>query len=89
MNQDIKQLIEEGKIDEAAGALDIYLQTLATDKDEAYYLYGNICRKKGDWQGALNKYRQAIDINPKSPAVHAYRAVVDILNFYNKDYYNQ
>lgn len=30
-----------------------------------------------------------MDINPDSPAKNAYAMVMDILNFYNKDMYNQ
>jgi Tfp pilus assembly protein PilF len=85
----IKEWIDTGKIGEATKALDEYLQSDNTDKDEAYYLYGHIFRKNGDWQGALNSYRKAMDINGKSPAVQAYRSILDILNYYNKDMYNQ
>jgi Flp pilus assembly protein TadD len=84
----IKEWIENEQIGKAETALNDYLLT-HTPTDETYYLQGNICRKKGDWQGALNNYRNASDINTKSPATHAYRSVLDILNFYNKDMYNQ
>lgn len=85
----IKILIEKGKIVEATVELDKYLRSSADDKDQAYYIYGNMCRKNSDWQGALNNYKRAIEINPNSPAVHAYRSILDILNFYNKEMYNQ
>lgn len=86
----VKNWIEEDKIEDALSYLADYLKDSSNpDKDEAYYLYGNIYRKKGDWQNALNNYRQASNLNPKSPAVHAYRSILDILNFYNKDMYNQ
>ena len=58
-------------------------------KDEAYYLMGNAYRKLGDWQKALNNYQSAIELNPDSPALQARKMVMDILNFYNKDMYNQ
>lgn len=92
MNQldNIRILIEEGKSKDAEQALSVYLSSESvSSRDEAYYLQGNLCRKKGDWQGALNNYRKASDINPQSPATHAYRSVLDILNYYNKDMYNQ
>lgn len=85
----IKEWIEEGKADESESALKEYLLSSSSCQDEAYYLLGNICRKKSDWQGALNNYRKATDLNPLSPATHAYRSVLDILNYYNKDMYNQ
>ncbi len=85
----IKGLISQGNVEEAIGLLNEYLQGDWGQKDVAYYLRGNACRKRGDWQGALNNYRYAIDINPESPAGEARRMVIDILNFYNKDMYNQ
>ncbi|MBO5507222.1 MAG: tetratricopeptide repeat protein, partial [Bacteroides sp.] len=57
--------------------------------DEPYYLLGNAYRKMGDWQQALNNYLEAIERNPESPAVSARDMLMNILNFYNKDMYNQ
>lgn len=85
----IKKLINEGNVGQAIRQLDELLQTDFPGKDEAYYLRGNAYRKQGNWQQALNNYRYAIDLNPESPAQHAYQMVMDILNFYNKDMYNQ
>ena len=56
---------------------------------DALYNLGNAYRKKGDWQGAINNYLEAMEINPDSPARNAYRIANDILDFYNKDMYNQ
>ena len=58
-------------------------------KDEVYYLRGNAYRKQGNWQQALNNYQSAIEINPESPALQARKMVMDILEFYHKDMYNQ
>lgn len=85
---DIKKLIEQGEIERAINALTIFIEA-NNDNDEAYYLLGNAYRKMGDWQRALNNYLEAIDRNPKSPAVQARDMLMDILNFYNKDMYNQ
>ncbi|WP_298113535.1 tetratricopeptide repeat protein [uncultured Bacteroides sp.] len=85
----IREYISQGKVEEACRELDIFLQTSSTDLDEAYYLYGNAWRKQGNWQQALNNYQRAMDLNPDSPARNAYAMVMDILNFYNKDMYNQ
>ena len=84
----IKQLIAAGQTDEAIRQLDAYITTHAT-ADNAFYLRGNAYRKQGNWQQALNNYQYAMDINPESPAREARRMVIDILNFYNKDMYNQ
>jgi tetratricopeptide (TPR) repeat protein len=61
-------------------------------QDVHSHLIGMLCRayrKQGNWQQALNNYQYAIDLNPESPAQHAYQMAMDILNFYNKDMYNQ
>ena len=85
----IKELINQGDIEKALQALDEFLRTEPVGKDEAYYLMGNAYRKLGDWQKARNNYQSAIELNPDSPALQARKMVMDILNFYNKDMYNQ
>lgn len=85
----IKELINQGDIEKALQALDEFLRTEPVGKDEAYYLMGNAYRKLGDWQKALNNYQSSIELNPDSPALQARKMVMDILNFYNKDMYNQ
>ena len=85
----IKELTNQGEIENALQALEEFLQTEPVGKDEAYYLMGNAYRKLGDWQKARNNYQSAIELNPDSPAVQARKMVMDILNFYNKDMYNQ
>lgn len=85
----IKELINQGDVDKALETLDELLRTTSTRKDEAYYLRGNAYRKQGNWQQALNNYQTAIELNPSSPAVQARQMVMDILEFYHKDMYNQ
>ena len=82
-------LISEGRVDEAIAVLRDFIAASEVPSDRAYYLLGNAYRKKGDWQGAINNYLEAMDINPDSPARNAYRIANDILDFYNKDMYNQ
>ena len=75
----IKELINQGNVEQAIQQLDEILQTDFPGKDEAYYLRGNAYRKQGNWQQALNNYQYAIDLNPESPAQHAYQMAMDIL----------
>lgn len=84
----IKQLIFDGKIDEAIRLLDEIIKDNPVS-DEAFYLRGNAYRKRSDWKHALDNYLSAMELNPDSPAHQAYRMVIDILDFYNKDMYNQ
>ncbi|WP_294476084.1 tol-pal system YbgF family protein [uncultured Bacteroides sp.] len=87
----LKELINQGDVDAAIEQLDQLLQgnSVGKDKDMLFYLRGNAYRKKGDWKQALDNYQHAIDLNPNSPAVQARTMAMDILNFYNKDMFNQ
>lgn len=86
--EQIKQLIQAGKTDEAILLLNEYLATQPAD-DQAWYLRGKTYYKKGETRLALNDYLEAIARNPESPAQQAYNMAMRILNFYNKDMYNQ
>lgn len=81
----IKLLISDGRVSEA----ETELSNIASPDDMVYYLRGNARRKLGDWQGALNNYLEAIELNSNSPAVEARKSLMDILEFFNKDMYNQ
>ena len=85
----IKELIKEGKLDTAIEQLNAYIQSDTPQDDEPYYLLGNAYRKQSNWQMALNNYLEAMERNPESPAANAHQMMMDILNFYNKDMYNQ
>jgi tetratricopeptide (TPR) repeat protein len=82
----IEKLLLEGKTDDAISRLDSYLSLHPSD--HAFYLRGNAYRKKGDWQGAMNNYLEAMTLNPDSPAGNALKMLNEILDFYNKDLYN-
>ena len=54
----------------------------------AYYLRGNAYRQQGNIRMALNSYLESMELDPDGPAAEAYRHVQELLDFYNKDYYN-
>lgn len=85
----VRQLLTEGQTEAAISALNAFIEAHPDTDDTPYYLLGNAYRKRGDWQQALNHYLEAIDRNPDSPACAARDMLMDILNFYNKDMYNQ
>lgn len=87
MNE-IKQLIHDGHTSEAIARLDAYL-TEHPKSDEAFYLRGNAYRKEGNSREALNNYLAAMELNPDSPAHRAYRSEIEILDFFDKNLYNQ
>ncbi len=87
----IKNLINQGDIEQAIKMLEEISsdEKLVDIQDEVFYLLGNAYRKLGNWQQSLNHYQKAIEINPSSPAIHARKAIIDILDFFHKDMYNQ
>ena len=84
-----RELISKGEVDKAIQLLNQYVTNHEACTDEPFYLLGNAYRKQGNWQMALNNYLEAIEKNPESPAVNAKKMLMDILEFYNKDMYNQ
>ena len=89
MKERIKALLEAHKADEAIRLLQDYQADGGAMDDELFYLLGNAWRKKGNWQMAMNNYLEAINLNPDSPAKQALDIANEILDFYNKDMYNQ
>jgi len=89
MKDRIKAYLEESRADDAIGLLSDYQAGGGEMDDELFYLLGNAWRKKGNWQMAMNNYLEAVHINPSSPAQQALDIANEILDFYNKDMYNQ
>ena len=85
----IKGMLENNEVGEAIEELSILIDQAEKPNDELFYLRGNAYRKSENWQMAINNYLEAMEINPESPASGAYKMTMDILNFYNKDMFNQ
>lgn len=83
----IKQLIADGRTDEAIRLLDEYIAHNSLS-DTAYYLRGKAYHKQGDVRQALNNFLTAMELNPDSPARQAHDMLMKIMNFYNKDMFN-
>ena len=89
MKDRIKALLDAHKADEAIRLIQSFQADGGTMDDELFYLLGNAWRKKGNWQMAMNNYLEAVHLNPESPAQQALDIANEILDFYNKDMYNQ
>ena len=89
MKERIRNLLASEKADEAIAELERFRTAGGTMDDELFYLLGNAWRKKGNWQMAMNNYLEAVALNPESPAQQALDIANEILDFYNKDMYNQ
>ena len=89
MKEKIRTLLEQNRGEEAISELEAYRAAGGEMDDELFYLLGNAWRKKGNWQMAMNNYLEAVHLNPGSPAQQALDIANEILDFYNKDMYNQ
>ena len=89
MRERIQALLDSYETDEAISLLEAYRNAGNPMDDGLYYLLGNAWRKKGNWQMAINNYLEALNLNPDSPAKQALDIANEILDFYNKDMYNQ
>ncbi|MEG1580825.1 MAG: tetratricopeptide repeat protein [Bacteroidaceae bacterium] len=84
----VKDLLDKCNADEAIVRLTALINQ-DKENDNYYYLRGNAYRKKGNWQEAIQNYLEAIALNANSPAVEAHQMMIEILEFYNKDMFNQ
>ena len=89
MEERIRELLEAHRPDEAIAEMERYRAAGGVMDDTLFYLLGNAWRKKGNWQMAMNHYLEAVQLNPESPAKQALDIANEILDFYNKDMYNQ
>ena len=89
MKERIKDLLDAHKADEAIALVEGYRAEGGVMDDALFYLLGNAWRKKGDWKRAMDNYLEAVALNPESPAQQALDIANEILDFYNKDMYNQ
>lgn len=84
----LKNELHEGKIEEVVAELEAYVSQ-HQDNAEAYFILGNAYRKMEDWERALNNYQISMDLDPSGPAQMAYNATIEVLEFFNKDMFNQ
>ena len=89
MRERIQALLDAYETDEAISLMESYRAGGGPMDDTLFYLLGNAWRKKGNWQMAIINYNEALSLNPESPARQALDIANDILDFYNKDMYNQ
>ena len=89
--QEIKDMLSRSEGEEALTAANEIVNDKATNRQTlamAYYLRGNAYRQQGNVRLALNSYLESMDLDPDGPAAEAYRHIQELLDFYNKDFYN-
>ena len=89
--QEIKDMLSRSEGEEALTAANEIVENKTTGRETlamAYYLRGNAYRQQGNVRLALNSYLESMELDPDGPAAEAYRHIQELLDFYNKDYYN-
>ena len=89
--QEIKEMLSHSEGQEALEAANEIVENKGVGRDmlaNAYYLRGNAYRQQGNVRMALNSYLESMELDPDGPAAEAYRHLQELLDFYNKDYYN-
>ena len=89
MIEEAKKLLKQNKPEQAISVLSKYIEYEDPQSDEAYFVMGNAYRRMEELSQAMNCYLKASEINPNSPAKDAYEQTIEILEFYNKDLFNQ
>lgn len=84
----IEELIRLGAAEEAIRQLDSLLEEDAQNS-RLFYLKGQAFMKTSEWGKAISQFRQARLLEPDGPAAEAENMLLDIMDFYNKDMYNQ
>ena len=89
--QEIKDMLSRSEGEQALDAANEIVESQGVSREtlaNAYYLRGNAYRQNGNIRMALNSYLESMEIDPDCPAAEAYRHLQELLDFYNKDYYN-
>ena len=84
-------MLSRSEGDEALNAASEIIESNGVSKEtlaNAYYLRGNAYRQNGNVRMALNSYLESMELDPDGPAAEAYRHIQELLDFYNKEYYN-
>ena len=63
-------------------------KTESKTQAQELYIQGNAYRKQQQWAEALNAYEAAMALDPESPAGAARQMLMNIMEYYCKDYYN-
>lgn len=56
---------------------------------QLHYLQGKVYMKQSAWTKAISSFLKAEEIEPDGPAKECRLMLIDIMEFYNKDMFNQ
>lgn len=83
----IEKSLKEGRLTDAIEAAS---RIIAEDgkNERAYFLRGKAYWRLGERSHAIADYKEAVELNPASPASAALEHARDIMDFYNPDLMN-
>lgn len=86
---EIARDIEAGRTAEALEKARRLHAAEGADKARLYYLEGRAYMKRSQWTEAIGCFLKSEELDHEGPAAESKRMLQDILDFYNKDMYNQ
>lgn len=91
MQETYQHIKDKITLDRPAEALELVEEALRRHGRDAtlYYLQGNAFMKTGDWRQAINSFLQSERLDGRGPAAEARKMLQEIMEFHNKDMYNQ
>ena len=84
----IEESLETNDLGEAQKWLDT-AKSVSEQNATLYYLQGKVYMKRSQWSKAISCFLQAEELEPDGPAKECRLMLNDIMDFYNKDMYNQ
>lgn len=84
----ISQAIEAGRLAEAMQQMQVHVSHYGPSASY-YCLEGKLHLKHSNWRNAQNAFLRAQALDPQSPASEYLSMLRSIMDFYNKDMYNQ
>ncbi len=84
----ISQTIEAGRLAEAQQQMQDHVSRYGVSASY-YCLEGKVHLKHSNWRDAQNAFLRAQALDPQSPASEYLSMLRSIMDFYNKDMYNQ
>ena len=85
---EISTLIDQCRLEEALLAIE---ERMAEEKESGhlFYLRGKLRLRQNDWRQATGDFLMSQSLWPEGPAAEQLMMIKEIMDFFNKDMYNQ
>ncbi len=86
-NEEISTLIDQCKLEEALLAIE--KRMVNEESGHLFYLRGKVRLRQNEWRLATNDFLMSQSLWPDGPAAEQLMMIKEIMDFFNKDMYNQ